>query len=613
MAYVGDWYRYFFRALLYEGLENYLIALPFLTFWLIRFRRPVASSAARWLHAGQAGLLALSLFLTEFDHEIMRFVGTRATPSYLQVYATTKTSWPVVFEALLTDRGGPLLPVVFWIGAPLALLVWGRRVRIGRVEGHTRGSVAVAVLSLCLPILAPLYVRAYLGGKGPTRRVEPLILSVARDLSTRVGPIEEPADFTKLALRHQQRWLAESGDRLWRFPSEVFPYLREPIDGPVPVGEGDARWNVVVFQLETFRAWDMALMRPALTRQPTPFLDALARSDRGAYWTRASSFGPPTVNGFIAWNCSLLPHSGELALTTFTYTALDCLPDAFRRHGYRAEVFTGFDPDWDNETLWYRRWYDQFNYFHEAAGDDRVLTRLTAQRLVALGRASQPFLATIVCITNHYPFTSRDESADIAGHDTAAKRILNTMHFDDMAIREFMETLRSESWFERTLFVFVGDHGYNLGEHGASPGQFNLYRESTWVPLIVAGSHPRLTRGRRDEPASLLDVAPTLADLAGIRERTPWLGHSLVDRAGRSPSVAFAREDVMFAETPEFSVVVDPDTERPRVFDAIGDPLQHHELTDRMPPGFVPKMLERADEQRRLNDYLIRSNRVYPH
>ena len=69
--------------------------------------------------------------------------------------------------------------------------------------------------------------------------------------------------------------------------------------------------------------------------------------------------------------------------------------------------------------------------------------------------------------------------------------------------------------------MIAGDHGFNAGEHGQPAGQQNLYRESVWVPLIIVGAHPRLPRGRHEVPASLLDVAPTLADLLGFGSRLP--------------------------------------------------------------------------------------------
>ena len=72
------------------------------------------------------------------------------------------------------------------------------------------------------------------------------------------------------------------------------------------------------------------------------------------------------------------------------------------------------------------------------------------------------------------------------------------------------------------------DHGYNLGEHGGMVGAYSLYRESTWTPFLIVGAHPRLPAGRHDKVVTLLDVAPTIADILGLREANPWHGHSLL-------------------------------------------------------------------------------------
>jgi arylsulfatase A-like enzyme len=54
-------------------------------------------------------------------------------------------------------------------------------------------------------------------------------------------------------------------------------------------------------------------------------------------------------------------------------------------------------------------------------------------------------------------------------------------------------------------------------EHGVTAGTHAGYRESTWVPLIIVGEHPRLPRGPQEGVAGLVDVAPTVAGLIGLR------------------------------------------------------------------------------------------------
>jgi arylsulfatase A-like enzyme len=133
------------------------------------------------------------------------------------------------------------------------------------------------------------------------------------------------------------------------------------------------------------------------------------------------------------------------------------------------------------------------------------------------------------------------------------QRILNTIRYTDDVVRELIETLRREPWFARTLIVINSDHGYNLGEHGGMTGAYSLYRESVWTPFLIVGAHPRLPAGRHEEVVTLLDVAPTIADLIGLREANPWHGHSLL--SGIAPTGGYCSGfgiHVAVAETPEW-------------------------------------------------------------
>ena len=189
------------------------------------------------------------------------------------------------------------------------------------------------------------------------------------------------------------------------------------------------------------------------------------------------------------------------------------------------------------------------------------------------------------------------------------QRILNTARYTDDVVRELIESLRSEPWFERTLVIINSDHGYNLGEHGGLTGAYSLYRESVWTPFLIVGPHPRLPRGRHDRIVTLLDVAPTLADLIGLRERNPWHGHSLLSVAANR-NIRFGFRDSLLAEIGPWSAVTDPADGRPRLYDARADWLQRRDLSARY-PGFADRMLAEADRGRRFNDYLLRHGKLW--
>jgi len=84
----------------------------------------------------------------------------------------------------------------------------------------------------------------------------------------------------------------------------------------------------------------------------------------------------------------------------------------------------------------------------------------------------------------------------------------------DIQLGKVLEKLEKMGELDNTYIVFTSDHGMAIGRHGLV-GKQNLY-EHTWrVPFIVKG--PGIKAGKRVEGnIYLLDVLPTLCDLAGI-------------------------------------------------------------------------------------------------
>ncbi|MGH2355586.1 MAG: sulfatase family protein [Chloroflexota bacterium] len=84
----------------------------------------------------------------------------------------------------------------------------------------------------------------------------------------------------------------------------------------------------------------------------------------------------------------------------------------------------------------------------------------------------------------------------------------------DAQIGQILAALRSHGQEDHTIVVFTSDHGDMAGAHELNQ-KHSLYDESARVPLIVAG--PGVAAGGVvDEPVSLVDVLPTVCDLAGV-------------------------------------------------------------------------------------------------
>lgn len=84
----------------------------------------------------------------------------------------------------------------------------------------------------------------------------------------------------------------------------------------------------------------------------------------------------------------------------------------------------------------------------------------------------------------------------------------------DDNIGRIIAELKAQNLYDNTYIVYMSDHGENLGEHGLFFKQCS-YEASVGVPLIVKG--PGLPSGQRiDQPVTLVDLYPTLMDIAGL-------------------------------------------------------------------------------------------------
>jgi len=98
----------------------------------------------------------------------------------------------------------------------------------------------------------------------------------------------------------------------------------------------------------------------------------------------------------------------------------------------------------------------------------------------------------------------------------------------DHEVGRILEALRETGAYDNTIIVFTSDHGDMLGGHGlVAKGVGTAYEEVYNIPLILRV--PGLTTGSEDTATrtSLVDVGPTLLDLAGLDPLPEAQGRSL--------------------------------------------------------------------------------------
>ncbi len=113
-------------------------------------------------------------------------------------------------------------------------------------------------------------------------------------------------------------------------------------------------------------------------------------------------------------------------------------------------------------------------------------------------------------------------------NDPDRRKILQAYYasvaFMDAQVGRLLTRLQQLGLENDTIVVFTSDHGFHLGEHTFWQ-KLSLHDESAKVPFIMAG--PGIATGRTEALAQLVDLYPTLTDMAGIPTPTQCQGLSL--------------------------------------------------------------------------------------
>jgi uncharacterized sulfatase len=120
-----------------------------------------------------------------------------------------------------------------------------------------------------------------------------------------------------------------------------------------------------------------------------------------------------------------------------------------------------------------------------------------------------------------------------------------SVSFVDDQVGKVLGALDRLGLADDTIVVFTSDHGYHLGEHGLWQKR-SLFEESARVPLVIAA--PGGERGVRSHTVELVDVAPTLCDLAGVEPPPGLDGRSLAALVRTSGDVAGFPQRPAFTE-----------------------------------------------------------------
>jgi len=333
--------------------------------------------------------------------------------------------------------------------------------------------------------------------------------------------------------------------------------------------EGIDRPNILMIVVDTLRADHLGAY--GYPRQTSPNIDSLAEQGvqfDAAYatssWTAPSTFSLMTSRYPKDHGVRRYPHI--LSDTQVT------MPDILRENGYMTLGFIanpilnsesgiqyGFDELWDSDALqnWTLRSFlrplaigeiihRQFGLEQQTYLVAPEVTRAVVSRMAQGLR--EPWFLYVHYMDPHMPFSihttyrglwSNDTTSSLAPvtnftkkqlHDITATRKSpgrediqylfdlydEEVRLTDDAIGHLVQSVQSHVKNKDISIVLTSDHGEEFWEHGAYEHARTLFREVTHVPLIWSGYGVGEPGRHVEGPISLIDVAPTLLDLAGV-------------------------------------------------------------------------------------------------
>jgi hypothetical protein len=484
---------------------------------------------------------------------------------------------------VLTLYAAMTVPVVRVLSTPLTWAMWrAARGPLADSIWHyaTPGSIATVLLLAAAAGIAPRLVHRI-----PRRFVVGLLMvcvALGPAAASRIDTIGlERNAWTALVSTAMPQLSARTPNDWQR--TGFAPVVYEYLDAFRAVAAGR---NIILVSLESTAAQYLGLY--GAQQDVMPNLTRLAAS--GIVFDRAYAAYPESIKGLYSVLCSAYP---AFDITVHSYASAPCrpLPAALSERGYATALFhSGRFMYLGMEAVIRHRGYDTLADAGDIGGhrnssfgvDEPSTVRRMLQWIDAQGRG-RPFFLTYLPIAGHHPYES-SEAGPFDEHDEFG-RYRNALRDGDAALGTLIQGVEQRGLAAQTVWIVFGDHGEAFGQHEGNYGHtFNLYEENVRVPLLIAAPEQESAQHRSHRVVSLVDIAPTVLDLAGLPVPPIYQGQSMLAPGAR---MAFFFADysrgLLGLRDGSLKVIYAIDSGRPSLFDLDADPLERVNVADRYP------------------------------
>lgn len=247
---------------------------------------------------------------------------------------------------------------------------------------------------------------------------------------------------------------------------------------------------------------------------------------------------------FAALN-SLYPAVVEASYTRYVQNNFYGLPKILKDHGYSTLAFHANEGSfWNRDEAYRAMGFDRFLSkpdftLNEIIGlglSDKEFFRQSASML---GQVGNPFFSFMITLSNHHPFGLDERHRSISlkpeHEDTLYGNYLQTVHYCDAAIGDFIDRLKAEGLYDNSVICVMGDHfGLSCTDVETAAIMTDIsgrpydYDEMLRVPFIINIPEAGISM-TSSITGGQIDCLPTLLNLFGMEGATVSFGNDLLN------------------------------------------------------------------------------------
>ncbi len=316
----------------------------------------------------------------------------------------------------------------------------------------------------------------------------------------------------------------------------------------------ESRPNIVLVICESFSMYKSSMSGNPLNT--TPYFKQLC--DSGIFFNRCFSPTFGTARGVFA----IVTGIPDVQLSKFSTRN----PAAINQHtiinsfeDYNKYYFLGGNSDFNNFDGLIKN-IKNVNIHQEGSFTSQPLNvwgisdkNLFLESEKVFSKDKKPFFAIIQTADNHRPYSIPVEDSVFVkrevDEDTLHKYGFESLEefqsfcYTDYCFKKLIENARNQSWFNNTIFVFIGDHGVEGETSALYPNVWSKGSLSDeHVPLLFYAP-ALLTPQTRHEVASQIDILPTLTGMLHQPYENTTLGRDLLNSKNKMDAAFIIHHD----------------------------------------------------------------------